>query len=74
MEESTSIQWVKVPEMKIVEFANSIDPDDAAHNEPPHLFSPVFNSQCDFAWTKHYGKFAGINFDVCWFGALNFNV
>ena len=25
------------PEMKIVEFANSVDPDEAAHNEPPHL-------------------------------------
>ena len=23
--------------MKIVEFANSIDPDEVAQNEPPHL-------------------------------------
>ena len=23
--------------MKIANFANSIDPDEAAHNEPPHL-------------------------------------
>ena len=23
--------------MKIVEFANSVDPDEVAHNEPPHL-------------------------------------
>ena len=28
---------VKAPKMKIVEFANSIDPDEAAHNELPHL-------------------------------------
>ena len=28
---------IKVPEMKIAEFANSRDPDEVAHNEPPHL-------------------------------------
>ena len=28
---------VNAPEMKIVEFANSIDPDEVAHYEPPHL-------------------------------------
>ena len=25
------------PKMKILEFANSIDPDEVAHDEPPHL-------------------------------------
>ena len=24
------------PEMKIAEFANLVDPDETAHNEPPH--------------------------------------
>ena len=28
---------LKVPEMKIAEFENSVDPDEAAHTEPPHL-------------------------------------
>ena len=28
---------LKVPETKIVDFANSVDPDQVAHNEPPHL-------------------------------------
>ena len=28
---------LSVPEMKIVEFANSVDLDEVAHNEPPHL-------------------------------------
>ena len=28
---------LKVPETKIAEFANSIDLDEVAHNEPPHL-------------------------------------
>ena len=27
----------KVPEMKIVEFANGVDLDEVAHYEPPHL-------------------------------------
>ena len=26
-----------VPEMKIAEFANGVDPGEVAHNEPPHL-------------------------------------
>ena len=26
-----------VTEMKIAEFANSVDLDEVAHNEPPHL-------------------------------------
>ena len=28
---------VKVPETKIAEFANSVDLDEVAQNEPPHL-------------------------------------
>ena len=28
---------LKKAKMKIVEFANSIDPDEMAYNEPPHL-------------------------------------
>ena len=28
---------LKVPETKIAEFANSVDLDKVAHNEPPHL-------------------------------------
>ena len=28
---------LKVPETKIAEFANSVDLDEVAHNEPPHL-------------------------------------
>ena len=27
----------KMPETKIADFAKSIDPDEAVHNEPPHL-------------------------------------
>ena len=28
---------LSVPEAKIAEFANSVDLDEVAHNEPPHL-------------------------------------
>ena len=28
---------LQVPEAKIAEFANSVDLDEVAHNEPPHL-------------------------------------
>ena len=28
---------LKAPKKKLVELANSVDPDDTAHNEPPHL-------------------------------------
>ena len=28
---------LKVAKISIVEFANRVDPDEAAHNEPPHL-------------------------------------
>ena len=28
---------LKVPETKIAEFANSVDLDEVAHNEPSHL-------------------------------------
>ena len=28
---------LKAPKMKTAEFANSVDPDEVAHKEPPHL-------------------------------------
>ena len=37
VEESTSIQWVKVSEMKTIEFSSSVDLDEAAHIEPSYL-------------------------------------
>ena len=40
--------------MKVAEFANSIDPDEAAHNELPHLdlhcLLSSLKSQDDTAW------------------------
>ena len=34
---STFFLTLEEPEIKIVEFANSVDPDEVAHIEPPHL-------------------------------------
>ena len=28
---------LKLPETRIAELANSVDPEEVAHNEPPHL-------------------------------------
>ena len=33
------LKWLKLyaPETNIAKFANGVDPDEVAHNEPPHL-------------------------------------
>ena len=59
--------------MKEVEFANSVDPDEAAQNELPYLdlhCLPSLNYQKDIAWTKLCLKFAEVNIVICFFGAL----
>ena len=44
--------------MKIVEFANSVDPDGTAHNEQPHRFYTichlVSDSQSNIEWTEQF--------------------
>ena len=54
--------------MKIVENANSSDPDEAAHNEAAHhsrstLFALIsLNFQCEIALMKHFfNKFVDIH-------------
>ena len=49
--------------MKIVEFGNSVDTDEAAHNAPPHLILNLhclipssLNFQYDIAGTKQFWK------------------
>ena len=37
--------------MKMVEFANSIDPDEAAHNELSNLDLLCFPSTCSFEYS-----------------------
>ena len=44
---------LQVPETKIVEFANSVDLDEVAQNEPPHLdlqCLPSSLNKYDIAW------------------------
>ena len=48
--------------MNMFNFANTVEPDEASLNEPPHqdlncLSSISLNSQYDIAWTKHFLKF-----------------
>ena len=35
----------------MAEFANSVDLDEVAHNEPPHLDLHCLHSQYNIAWT-----------------------
>ena len=60
--------------MKVVELANSADPDEGAHNEPPRLHLRfTFLSQhthYDTAWTEYLlFNFDDINVVVCSFAA-----
>ena len=46
-------------ELPVVVFANSVDPDEVAHNEPPNLDlhclpSKSLNFQSDIAWMKYF--------------------
>ena len=45
---SILIFWNTVPKVKTTVFANSVDPDEVAHNEPPHLDLHCFPSSLDF--------------------------
>ena len=57
--------------MKGVEFANSVDPDEVAHHEPPHLNPRCLRSSFLILDVKYFlGKFADVNFVFCIFGAL----
>ena len=44
--------------MKTAEFENSVDPDEVAQNEPPHLdlhyLSTSLNSQHDIVWLFYF--------------------
>ena len=43
--------------MKIVDFANSVDPDEVAHYEPPHLDLHCLPSSLRIYNSKHFLKF-----------------
>ena len=63
-----------MPKTKIVEFVNSADPDEAAHNEPPHLGFTRFDHKS--LSSQHAGldkqkiNLADANFALCFFGTL----
>ena len=37
LKNKNNVLTLEAPDMKVIEFANSIDPDEVAHHEPPHL-------------------------------------
>ena len=53
---------LQASEMTTVKFANSVDPDEVAQTEPPHLGLHLF------ALLRE--NFADLNFVICSFGAL----
>ena len=64
---------------KIVEFANSVDPDEMAHHWPPHLglywFALKFlDSQYDAALIDNYFLICRGHFFICFFSALRVKV
>ena len=65
---------LKAPKTRIIEFANRIDPDEAAHYEQPHLdlycFLLVLNFQYDLASMKDFCKFCRRKFCHLLFGAF----
>ena len=81
MEESTSIQWVKVLKMKIVEFSNSVDLDDPEIGGFPFqvfefailysLDQTVFLFHFCFGYNYHY---ADVNFVVCFSAQRRINI
>ena len=59
----------KAPKTTIAEFANTIDPDETAHNETSHLdlqcLSLIF--QCNTVYIERFSKFCRLNFVLCFF-------
>ena len=65
-------------ETKIIQFANSVDPDEVAHHEPPHLdlycLPLSLSSQNDINWTNHFFlNFARRKFCCLLIGTIKFN-
>ena len=63
--------------LKIVEFANRVDPDEVAHDEPPHLDLHCLPSLFKFSLAKHFLKVcrcADVKFCCLLFGTLRVTV
>ena len=57
-----------MPEMKKVEFANSVDPDKVVYYEPPHMGGLTLLSSLIFSVWNSIIIFASVNFVVYMFG------
>ena len=70
---------LKAPNTTIAEFANTVDPDETAHNEPSHLDLQSLPSSLWFFniiqfYNESFSKFCRRKFVVCFFGALRVNI
>ena len=66
---------LNAPKTKIVEFANNVDPDEVAHNEPPYIglhCLPTCLSRLSTMWLgQNFSlKFRRLRFVVCFIGTL----
>ena len=61
----------------MVEYANIVDLDEVAQNEPPHLdlhcFPSSLNSQYDIVWTQYFVKIYGRKFCCLLIGSERVN-
>ena len=68
------INSLTIPETKIAKFAPSIDLDEVAHDEPPHLelhcLPSRLSSQYKIAWALHVVKICRRKFCRLLFGSL----
>ena len=69
----------KVPNTTIAEFANTVDPDETAHNEPSHLDlqclpSSLLIFQHNSGYIQSFSKICRRNFAVCFFGSLRVKI
>ena len=67
-----------LPETKISEFANNVDLDEVAHNEPPHPGLHCLHSSLRIPNMIQSGlffrKFADVNFVVCCLAVKEFSL
>ena len=66
---------LKAPNTTKAAFANTVDPDGTAHNEPSTVFAPlslIFQHYTVYA--ESFPNFCRRNFVVCFFGALQVNL
>ena len=63
--------FLNTPNTTIALFANTVDPDETAHNEPSHLNLQFLPSDYDTFYIESFSNFCRRNFVVCFVGDSN---